>query len=303
MSHTLTDENVNVLPVLDVTVGYAVLCVLDLWGLFDEYDVEAGFETFGEFPSVYARRLPSYIKMPFNTLVNILYLLCGCYWLRRTNMEEEKEAETRRLRGPLLMPLADAYYFRVYGWMCMYYSITQLLSVIRPHRRVLCMLKLCRLILLSWLVVWSIHILEWVRYSTALCIGGPLISLLNFTILVSDPHGYERAQAAHFAAVVVLVGYMQAVYGDTGHSFVCLALMVLFGLAFWILLRSDMDLATEGPYIFRIITGYFWSRVCEVAVMHLVAHFMLTILVNKYIDKSLQFNYDVPQRYALYRRV
>ncbi|XP_064475940.1 transmembrane protein 187-like [Ornithodoros turicata] len=285
------------LPVLNVTVGYAIICTLAAWGIFDDYDVEVDFEMFGEYPSVFAHRLPPFIKMPFNTLVNALYVVCGFFWLRKIRLEEETDSK----EGPVLMPLEEAYYFRVYGWVCIYYSAFQLMTVLRPHYRVVYVLHLSRLVMLSWLIVWSVHLLDWARSSVVLCIGGPLLSLMNFMLLLGDPNGYNRVLVTHLGIASTLVAYMQAVYGDVSHSLTSLGLVLLLSVAFWITLKTDLMLAQTWPMPCRVLTGYFWSRVCEVALVYLMAQFMFAILVNKYVDQSLQYKYEVPHQFALYK--
>lgn len=289
--HALCDSNATTLPLLDVSVVIAVVCILSRRGLFDGGDVEVGYDGYGEYPSVYSRVLPRWLRMPFNTLVNTLYLLCGWYWLHSTNLEEEKQAETKTLRGPLLMPLEDAYLFRVYSWMCAYRGLLQALFMVVQDYRLASLCELSRLLTISWCIMWSLHLLEWLRGSAVRYAVATSLSVAHFVLHIREPHGYERVQVHHGTALALLVVYMQLKYGDIAHSLLSIAVAAVCSLLFAAASRNDLGLAQLSSPVFRVLSGHFWSRVAEVLMIHFVACFMFSISVNKYIEKSLQYEF------------
>ncbi|EEC07748.1 transmembrane protein, putative [Ixodes scapularis] len=289
--HQLSDGTSGYVPLMDVSGLVAVLYLLAVRGLFDRCNVELGHDAYGEYPSTYARRLPRWLRMPFNTAVNVLYLLCGWYWLRKAGCEEETRAETKALRGPLLMPAEAAYWFRAYGWLCVHRGIVQALFMVAQNRRLASLCELSRLLIVSWCVLWSLRLLGFLGEGTSRFVAALAVPVVHFVCCLRDPRGHERAEIHQGLLMVLLMAFLQFRYGDVAHSLTSLVLGCACAALLAVLARNDMELARSGPPLFRSLTGFFWSRVCEALVLHCAARFMFAVSVNKYVDSSLQYDF------------
>ncbi|CAN7989476.1 unnamed protein product [Ixodes hexagonus] len=180
-------------PLLDVSLLATALCLLAARGTFDRCDVELDHDGYGEYPSLYARRLPRWLLMPFNTAVNALYPLCGWYWLRLADSEQEPKP----VRGPSLMPAEAAYWFQAYGWLCALRGVAQALFMVVQDLRLAALHELSRLLLVSWCALWCLRLLGLLGRGTSRFMAALLLPVAYFAYCLRRPRGHERAQVCN----------------------------------------------------------------------------------------------------------
>lgn len=72
------------------------LCVATVYmGVFEGVFVQVGYEHYAEAP---VASLPDFLAMPFNSVINLDYVLLGVYWLQRNARTPERPAEVQRAR-------------------------------------------------------------------------------------------------------------------------------------------------------------------------------------------------------------
>ncbi|XP_037367662.1 transmembrane protein 187 [Talpa occidentalis] len=228
-------------------------------GVFAGVSVQVGYEHYAEAP---VPGLPAGLAMPFNSLVNLAYVLLGLYWFWRSAGGPGSPAEPPRLR----------YLKNVFAVMALLYGPVQWLRIGTQARPAALLDQWVTLPIFAWPVVWCLYLDRGWRPCLFLAIEA--LSLSSYGLALLHPRGFEVALGAHIAAAV---GQALHAHGRRGSasSGTYLALAMLCCLGFVGLKLCDHELAQWR--LFRRLTGHFWSKVCDVLQFHFAFLFLTSL--------------------------
>ncbi|XP_062940105.1 transmembrane protein 187 [Cynocephalus volans] len=239
---------------LHVAVASCLCAAAVSVGVFDGVTVQVGYEHYAE---ACIAGLPSFLAMPFNSLVNLAYVLLGVHWLRR-------EART---------PGHGAGYLKAaFAGMALVYGPVQWLRIGTQARPAAVLDQWLTLPIFAWPVAWCLYLDRGWEPWLLLSVEG--LSLCSYSLALLHPHGFEVALGAHVAAAVGQALRAQGRYGSAA-SAAYLALGVLSCLGFVVLKLCDHQLAQW--HLFQRLTGHFWSKVCDVLQFHFAFLFLTTL--------------------------
>lgn len=235
------------------------LCLATVYtGVFDGVFVQVGYEHYAEAP---VASLPAFLAMPFNSLINVAYMLLGVYWLQRNASTPERSTEMQRAR----------YLKDVFAAMALIYGPVQWLRIGTQTRPAAILDQWFTLPIFAWPVAWCLYLDR--GWKPRLLLAIECLSLCSYGLALLHPCGFEVALGAHIAAAVGQALRAHGRYGSAC-SGVYLALAVLSCLGFVVLKLCDHQLSQW--HLFQRLTGHFWSKVCDV----LQFHFAFLFLTN-----------------------
>ncbi|XP_069030996.1 transmembrane protein 187 [Embiotoca jacksoni] len=251
---------------LHVSVPLVLCVVLANTSLFAAVHVELTYDDYAEKRLEHA---PAFLSMPWNSVVNVGYVIMGLRWLLRRSDAAETE-QSRYLR-------------QVFALMAVFYAPVQWtrLAVLRRAPAVLD--QWVTLPIFAWVPAW-IDFIEHLpakrRASHAAALE--LCSLFSYGLALLHERGFEAALGCHVAFSVYKGVRVQLTHGD-GVSRRYLALAILSCAGFVVLKLLDHWLARYR--LFQQLTGHFWSKVCDVLQFHFSFCF-LTALTNRAVEES-----------------
>ncbi|XP_004695244.1 PREDICTED: transmembrane protein 187 [Condylura cristata] len=237
---------------LHVAVTTCLCAAATHTGAFAGAFVQVGYEHYAEAP---VAGLPGCLAMPFNSLVNLAYVLLGLHWLRR------------RAGGPRLRYLKDAF-----ASMALLYGPVQWLRISTQARPAALLDQWVTLPIFAWPVVWGLY-LDW-GWRPRLFLAVEGLALSSYGLALLHPCGFEVALGAHIAAALGQALRAHRRHGSAS-SGTYLALAMLCCLGFVGLKLYDHELAQW--YLFRRLTGHFWSKVCDVLQFHFAFLFLMSL--------------------------
>ncbi|KAM4818277.1 transmembrane protein 187 [Thomomys bottae] len=231
-------------------------------GVFDDVFVQVGYEHYAEAVDA---RLPAFVAMPFNSLINLAYVLLGVYWLRTDANTLARPTELHRAQ----------YLNHVFATMALIYGPVQYLRIWTQAHRAAVLDQWLTLPIFAWVVAWCLSIDRGWTPCLLLCIEG--LSLSSYGLALLHQQGFEVALGVHVLAAVGQALCTHWRYGSDA-SATYLALSVLSCLGFVLLKLYDHELAQWYP--FQHLTGHFWSKVCDVLQFHFAFLFMTNLNVS-----------------------
>lgn len=240
---------------LATSLCVAIICT----GIFEGVSVQVGLEHYAE-PVVAS--LPTFLAMPFNSLINMAYMLLGWAWLRRGPGGPKQPSTACRAR----------YMQHVFASMALLYGPVQWLRIGTQARTAALLDQWVTLPIFAWPVAWCLYL---DRGWQPLCfLGLECLSLCSYGLALLHPQGFELALAGHIAAALGQGLRTQQRHG-CALSAAYLVLAVLSCLGFVGLKLCDHQLA-HWP-LFQRLTGHFWSKVCDVLQFHFAFLFLTSL--------------------------
>ncbi|XP_058390974.1 transmembrane protein 187 [Diceros bicornis minor] len=235
------------------------LCAATIYtGVFKGVLIQVGYEHYAEAP---VASLPAFLAMPFNSVINLAYMLLGMYWLQRDASALGRPAEVQRAR----------YMKDVFAGMALVYGPVQWLRIGTQMPLAAVLDQWLTLPIFAWPVAWCLFLDRgWTPWGF---LAIECLSLCSYGLALLHPQGFEVALGVHIAATVGQALRAHGRYGSAS-SGAYLALGVLSCLGFVGLKLYDHQL-TQWPF-FQRLTGHFWSKVCDV----LQFHFAFLFLTN-----------------------
>lgn len=243
---------------LHVAVASCLCTATVFAGVFDGIFVQVGYEHYAEAP---VASLPAFLAMPFNSLVNVAYVLLGMYWLRRRARAPGRAVEVWRAR----------YLKDVFASMALVYGPVQWLRIATQLHHAAVLDQWLTLPIFAWPVAWCLSLDR--GWEPWLLLAIECLSLGSYGLVFLHPYGFEVALGAHIIVVVGQALRTHRRYGSAS-SGTSLALGTLSCSGFVVLKLCDHQLARW--YLFQRLTGHFWSKVCDV----LQFHFAFLFLTN-----------------------
>lgn len=242
-----------------VTLATSLCAAIVNTNIFDGVAVQVGLQHYAEQPVAH---LPTFLAMPFNSLVNVAYMLLGCYWLWR-------KPPTAKHPDPKAAP---CYLQHVFASMALLYGPVQWMRIGTQARAAALLDQWVTLPIFAWPVAWCLYLDRGWRPWCFL--GLECLSLCSYGLAMLHPQGFELALGGHIAVAVGQALRAQGRWGSST-SATYLALAVLSCLGFVGLKLADQELAHWAP--FRRLTGHFWSKVCDVLQFHFAFLFLSTL--------------------------
>ncbi|KAM9856512.1 transmembrane protein 187 [Aulostomus maculatus] len=243
---------------LHVSVSFMLCVALANTRLFDRVDVDLSYEHYAE-PRV--EHFPAFLRMPFNSLVNLAYIYMGLYWILSYRGSRES-AQSRYLR-------------EVFALMALFYAPVQWTRLAWLQRTAAVLDQWFTLPIFMWVPVW-IHFIERgpVKWRTSQAASLELCSILSYGLALAHHRGFELALGAHVALALYKGIRVQLRHGDV-RSQAFLVLAVLSCAGFVVLKLLDHWLAKYR--LFQRLTGHFWSKVCDVLQFHFSFCFLTSL--------------------------
>ncbi|KAM3865309.1 transmembrane protein 187 [Diretmus argenteus] len=249
---------------LHVTVPGLLCVALANTNLFDRVQVDLDSDHYAE---QRVESFPAVLAMPWNSVVNLLYVAVGLYWLSGPRATGETH-QSRYLR-------------EVFALMTVCYAPVQWARLATLRRAPAVLDQWFTLPIFAWVPVWSGYIdaaargpaaaAAW-RVRSALALE--LCSVLSYGLALAHALGFDAALGCHVALAVYTGARVQLAHGD-GLSRRYLLLAVTSCAGFVVLKLLDHRLAQY--WLFRRLTGHFWSKVCDVLQIHFSFRFLTTL--------------------------
>lgn len=252
-----------------VSLPLALCVALANTGLFERVAVDLSYEHYAE-PRV--ARLPPFLSMPCNCLINVAYVVMALYWLRwPRGGDEHAEGEGARSR----------YVRQVFALMALFYAPVQWTRLASLRRAPAVLDQWLTLPIFAWVPVWIRHVerLRSPERGSASFAGFAAsleaASVLSYGLALLHERGFEAALAAHVALALYSAARVQHAAGDRRtRRYFLLAALNCGG--FVVLKLLDHWLAAHF-WFFRRFTGHFWSKVCDVLQFHFSFCFLNTL--------------------------
>ncbi|XP_043925938.1 transmembrane protein 187 [Protopterus annectens] len=253
-------------PLLHVTIPYCICIAVARLGLLDGVFTELGLEYYAEKTVSW---LPQFLTMPFNSSINLGYIILGVYWLSRENTTAAGKEKPELL-----------YLKNVFAWMALAYGPVQWIRIVTQTHRYAVLDQWFTLPIFAWVVVWCQYICK--GWSTMYTVKTEAVSILSYLFTLFHSQGFEVALGFHILLVITKGIYVQHRYGDTS-SMNYFILAVLSCIGFVVLKLLDHWLAQS--VIFQRMTGHFWSKVCDLLQFHYTFRFLMYLSNAKRVKK------------------
>ncbi|KAM8965311.1 transmembrane protein 187 [Sarcophilus harrisii] len=236
----------------------ACLCTATVYmGFFDGIFTEVGYEYYAEVP---VHSFPTFLAMPFNSVINLGYLLLGWYWLMKNKKFVGNDENMRQVR----------YLKDVFAGMALLYGPVQWVRIWTQTHHSAVLDQWFTLPIFAWPVVWCHYLKNGWQPWSFFCIE--CISLASYCLTLFHHFGFDIALACHILAAVWSATHLHRQYGDSvSATYIGLALMSCLG--FVVLKIGDHWLAQWS--VFKKLTGHFWSKICDIMQFHFAFLFFI----------------------------
>ncbi|XP_019625783.1 PREDICTED: transmembrane protein 187-like [Branchiostoma belcheri] len=261
---------------ISVLIPVAMATAITWLGCFDSVVTELGFQHYGEHPDHSIPFLPSQLKMPANTLVNMGYTLLGVMWIRKFLKDRNDGTITDR----------DLSVGSVFCWMAVVYGPVQLLRIVSQQHRFAVMDQWCTLPFFAWVVVMSDYLMQ--GWNTRRTLTVMAFSCASYALALVHDLGFEVALGVHILfAVLYGMQILQASQSKLLKSKLRWALLmaILSCAGFVVLKLLDLHLARFS--VFHRFSGHFWSKVADIMQIHFVCKFFHPIMEQNAKNKKI----------------
>ncbi|XP_063287531.1 transmembrane protein 187 [Pelobates fuscus] len=231
-----------------VTAAFTLCLIFVSTGVLDTVTTELGFGHYAEKPISW---LPLFLAMPFNSLVNLGYIVLGIYWLGQKNASVG-------IKDPIGLYLKN-----IFSWMAILYGPVQWVRLWTQAHWAAVLDQWFTLPIFAWACIWCNSIMK--NWTTGYFLILEVISISSYFLCLLHPQGFEVALSIHIVCAVVAGVKLQNRYGDaSSRTYLFLALTSCLG--FVCLKLLDHWLAQS--FMFQTLTGHFWSKVCDILQFH-----------------------------------
>eukprot|EP00058_Branchiostoma_floridae_P014563 XP_002600051.1 hypothetical protein BRAFLDRAFT_79694 [Branchiostoma floridae] len=269
MDHTVSTAAISV--VIPVAMATAITWL----GCFDSVITDLGFQHYGEHPDHDIPLLPSQLKMPANTLVNLGYTLLGFLWINKFVKDRNDGAITD----------GDRFVGSTFCWMAVAYGPVQFLRIVTQRHRFAVLDQWFTLPFFAWVVVMSDYLMD--GWNARRILTVMVLSFASYTFALLHELGFEVALGFHILfAVMYGMQIFRASQSEQLKSKLLWALLlaVLSCAGFVGLKLLDLHLARFS--LFHRFSGHFWSKVADIMQIHFVCKFFHPIMVENAKNKK-----------------
>ncbi|XP_075690319.1 transmembrane protein 187 [Rhinoderma darwinii] len=231
-----------------VLAAVTVCLVTVSTGVLDTVSTDLGYGHYAEEP---IPGLPGCLSMPYNSLINLGYIMLSMYWLA----QDEKTIGIKSQTGRYLK--------NVFSWMAAIYGPVQWARIWTQTQWAAVLDQWFTLPIFAWAIIWCNSILN--SWDSQQFMAVELLSLSSYFLSKIHPQGFEVALTIHIVWALTSGLRLQRKYGDsTTRMYLVLASISCFGFVNLKLL--DHWLAQY--LVFQRLTGHFWSKVCDLLQFH-----------------------------------
>ncbi|XP_020775839.1 transmembrane protein 187 [Boleophthalmus pectinirostris] len=238
-----------------VIVPFLICITLANTSLFDRVKVDLTYDHYAEKVVDY---FPFLIAMPFNSLINIAYMLMGLFWLLKYRDKNETKDER--------------YTREVFALMAIFYAPVQWWRLAVLQRAPAVLDQWFTLPIFAWVPIWINFIQD--KTTKKYAFVAELCSILSYGLSLKFEWGFETALGCHVFLAIYKGTQVQLRLGNH-QTFTYLVLAMLSCAGFVVLKLLDHWLAQF--WIFQRMTGHFWSKVCDVLQFHYSFCFLTTL--------------------------
>lgn len=268
-----------------VIIGAFCCCFLVFRGVFDSnlgVGIGAGEYAERPDPSIYGEKLIEDLKFPANAYVNVLYSVFGTYWVLRALLidqpplvdvapSSEPAASASSTKRPSKRAVdrfaSDAFMTAVFGWMGVFYGPVQFLRISTQTHAWAVLDQWFTLPFFSWVCCWE---LVSARPSTpkAWFFLVQLVSLSSYFLTFYSAIAFDVILAAHILLAVAGALFLIKTFPE--RRLFTPFLRAVFCCGGFVLLKlADHRLAEAHPF-FAVLSGHFWSKICDACQIHFV---------------------------------
>jgi len=258
---------------IPVILGAVLVCYVVFQGHFSSnLGVNTGAEEYAEIPdpSIYGERLIEDVKFPANAVVNVLYTAFGTYWVMRGFfIDQLLEAEATWMPSKKMVHrfASDAFMTAVFGWMGVFYGPVQFLRISTQSHDWAVLDQWFTLPFFSWVFCWELYCLK-PAFSKWWFVLIEIVSLASYCLTFYSELGFDAALGVHILTAVSGAIHLIRKFPERKLStpFLC-AIVCTMGFVF--LKLGDHWLADQHRF-FTILSGHFWSKICDALQIHFV---------------------------------
>ena len=233
-----------------IIIAYIVTC-----GYFSDVNTDLGYDHYAELPCQLLW-LPTWIKMPFNTVVNAGYVAVGLYWVMWIMIRH----------GDGWIRTRDAFMFHIFGAMAIIYAPIQFTRIITMEHKAAVLDQWFTLPIFAWVPIWSLYLLQGWDTQTAVVIE--LASCLSYCLSLITSVGFEVALGVHIISSIYFGVKLYRRYKTNG-SYCAMVNAICCCVGFVVLKLLDHHLVHLNS-IFTVLSGHFWSKIADFMQIHYV---------------------------------
>ncbi|XP_045164524.2 transmembrane protein 187-like isoform X2 [Mercenaria mercenaria] len=242
-------------------------------GYFNGAHVELGNQHYAERVHVSMKGfLPRWIKMPFNSVVNIGYVIIGAAWCAATTIALSEDKIRKN----------DAQMFYIFNLASCCYGPIQTLRIVTQLKGFAILDQWYTLPFFMLVFLWGMNTVN--RWSSAWNMIFMAASIGSYFLTLCHILGFEICLGVHicFAVGGAVFAWMKAPQAKCRNSFIC-ALISCAG--FVVLKLLDLELIKYAEF-FKYISGHFISKVFDIGQVHFVNMFCFAVSTALYADSK-----------------
>ncbi|XP_062581942.1 transmembrane protein 187-like [Saccostrea cucullata] len=251
-----------------VTVFTVIMIYLVYLGYFDTVHTEIGRKFYAErYSAKWITVLPPWLNMPYNTFVNLGYIVVGALYCAKTSVWLHVKQIT----------LSDSVLFYTFNIMATFYGAIQAVRILTQFHRAAVLDQWYTLPFFMWVFVWACHL------DSGIGIKGMglwmTVSLLSYCLTLVHKHGFEIALALHilFAVYGAISIYRKFPIKKAQQPFVW---ALIFCAGFVFLKLADLELPKLNP-MFEKISGHFLSKIADILQIYCVNQYFEILTLHK----------------------
>ncbi|CAH1265101.1 transmembrane protein 187-like [Branchiostoma lanceolatum] len=259
-----------------VLIPVAMATAITWLGCFDSVVTELGFQHYGERPDHGIPLLPSQLKMPANTLVNLGYTLLGFIWLRKFLKDRNEDNITN----------SDLFVGSVFCWMAVAYGPVQFLRIVTQQHRFAVMDQWFTLPFFAWVVVMSDYLMH--GWNTRRALTVVMFSFASYSLALVHDLGFEAALGIHilFAVLYGMQIFLASQSKQLKSKLLWAMMFAILSCAGFVVLKL-LDLHLAKFSVFHRFSGHFWSKVADIMQIHFVCKFFHPIMEENTKNKKV----------------
>ena len=256
-----------------IIIGAVCVCYVVFRGYFDSnLGVSVGADEYAEIPDprIYGERLIEDVKFPANAVVNVLYTAFGTYWVMRglfVDLLLPDEATLRPSKRMLSRFASDAYMTASFGWMGVFYGPVQFLRISTQSHDWAVLDQWFTYPFFSWVFCWELYCLK-PSISKWWFLLVEVVSLASYCLSFLSPLAFDAVLGVHILTAVSGAIHLIRKYPERKlwTPFLC---AIVCNVGFIFLKLGDHWLADTHQF-FTILSGHFWSKICDALQIHFV---------------------------------
>ena len=256
-----------------VLVLTTIMSYIVYQGHFSGVKADLGTEHYAEviLPSL-KQQLPKWIKMPFNTVVNIGYVLMGASW---AGFASAAFAD-KQIRE------ADTVFFYVFNFLSCCYGPVQLLRILTQLHGFAILDQWYTLPFFMWVLVWGLYFDKGWSQFRALGLG--ILSVASYILTLYHSEGFEICLGIHISLAIygAVIAWRKFPSSKVGPAFVG---ALISCLGFVVLKLLDLELV-KYHIIFQYVSGHFLSKISDIFQIHFVNKYFLKVTLAAIADQK-----------------